>query len=409
MKTAILFTANDPQLAASHLMTQTLRDPSYGAYDQEIWVLSTSLSDRARAYLDKLDIGYHVSEMKWAEEEMDWRSQFPDLSEAEALREFRIYRNKRMSKIIYLEWFAEHGQDYDAVAISDNDLYFQHDIRPLFKHAENGRVNYTQEDYPIFPGTNLWKKDFWYRQHTGDWDYQGGRHEVNIGFVIAKPDVMATLFDEIKTRFPKLPTELIRDHAWHDQDITRVIRHERPDLFTQFPEDTILHLCGGGMDLVEEHMPGHFINRLNEVSPTIVHFGGGAWKHFRSIAPSYTVEHKDIFDDVTQYPISDMLLSLGKSTYEDGIVELSGWYVVRSTPVEIVISSQSKGVLGYAETGFSRPDVRKTYPSRHNICGGWRFTMRLPDLPEDEKIFVSLFADGTSKQLNGKLTQTASE
>lgn len=102
MKTAILFTANDPQLAASHLMTQTLRDPSYGAYDQEIWVLSTSLSDRARAYLDKLDIGYHVSEMKWAEEEMDWRSQFPDLSEAEALREFRIYRNKRMSKIIYL-------------------------------------------------------------------------------------------------------------------------------------------------------------------------------------------------------------------------------------------------------------------------------------------------------------------
>jgi len=404
MKTAILFTANDPQLAASHLMTLTLRAADRGAYDQDIWVLSTQLSEDARSYLNSLGINYLVSDMAWAEEEMNWQALFPDLPPKQALKEFHMYRNKRMSKIIYLEWFENFGSAYDAVAISDNDLYFQKDIRPLFDLAGNGRVNYSQEDYPIYPGTNLWEKDFWYRQHTGDWDFNGGLHEVNIGFIIARPDVMAELFTEIRNRFPLLPEVLIRDHAWHDQDITRVIRCQRPELFTQFPPNTLLHLCGGGMDLVEECRPGHFRNRTNKAVPAIVHFGGGAWKDFRSIAPSYTVASQDIFDDINQHAASGPLLALGKAELINEVVHLSGWYVSRLEDIQVAVATRALGAIGIAQVGLPRPDVTKAYPSRLNTCGGWTFSSRLPDLAPDDHIVITLMEKGRRRKTIKNIT-----
>jgi hypothetical protein len=251
MRKAILFTANAPQIAQAWLMLDSFRDPGRGAFDGDIWVLSTDLDDAARAYLDNIGVRYFVDPLDWTEHEMDWRNCVPPAPEAEARAAFEVYRNKRMSKLAYVGWHAAHGADYDAVAVCDNDLYAQKPLGPVFDVVANGCINYWREDYPMLPGTSLWRKDFRYRQITGQWGYDPGLYEVNIGFIVARPDVIHDLFATLRARFPDLPARLIRDDRWHDQDLTRVLRWQRPELFALFPEDTILHLCGGGMALVE--------------------------------------------------------------------------------------------------------------------------------------------------------------
>lgn len=406
MKTALLFTANTPQLAASSLMTQTLRAPGRGAYDQDIWVLSTQLSSDARDYLKAEGIRAHVSPMAWADGKMKWRRLFPGKTDAEALAAFHAYRNKRMSKLIYLEWHALHGQDYDAVAVCDNDLYFQDDVRSLFEQASNGCINYTAEDNPMYPGTSLWKKDLRYRQLTGDWAYDGGLHEVNIGFITAQPDVMKELFEEIRTRFPELPPSLIRDHNWHDQDLARVVRATRPELFCEFPEDSILHLCGGGMALAEERRPGHFINRLTGTAPRIVHFGGGAWKDFRSIAPSFQATAQDVFDNACQRNSQGLRLAVSSASYDRGsrLLQASGWYVAPAgaTPPSLVISTSAAGLAGVPVLGPPRPDVAARYAG----SGSWTFSARLPDLAAGTTLEATLISSGDIQRARKAIEQT---
>lgn len=402
MKTCLLFTANDPQLGASHLMTSTLRDTARGGYQGDICVLSTSLSERAKTYLDRLGIDYWIDDMRWAEYRIAWQTIFPDRSEREALAEFRAYRNKRMSKLIYLEWFARHGKDYDAVAVTDNDLYFQHTIIDLFALAKNGSINYGKEDNPILPGSSLWLKDSAYRRHTGKWSHDGGRHEVNIGFIVARPDVMADLFTEIRDRFISLPPALIRDANWHDQDLARALRCERPDLFVEFPPDTILHLCGGGKALVEQREPGHFINRLSGNTPRIVHFGGGAWKDFPTIAPSYKVSSQIIFDDINQCPIEQTKLAISKAVLDSrtGVLRANGWYVSDQAQVEIILSMDGVGVIGKARVGMSRPDVRRQHPDESLTVGGWEVVLTVPKAKVEQRLFVTLLTGAGKKAAN---------
>lgn len=396
MKTALLFTANDPQLAAGQLMLDTLRDPDRGAYTEDIWVLSTKLSEQARVALDKQGIHYLVSEMAWADRAIKWRALFPEMPPAKALAAFHDYRNKRMSKLIYLEWYETHGQDYDAVAICDNDLYFQQPVAPLFACADDGRVHYTPEDYPILPGTSLWIKDARYRQITDDWSYDGGRHEVNIGFIAAQPSVMHDLLHDIQKRFQSLPVRLLRDHNWHDQDLARVIRSNKPDFFAEFPEDSILHLCGGGMDLVEERHPGAFINRISRQTPRIVHFGGGAWKHFPAIAPAYRVAAQDIFDDINQrsLPANQVSISNARYSLKERQLQVNGWYVSENPEITIALAGNTLGVLGTATCGLPRPDVKERFPGTLEHSGGWEFNLVLPRIPENEEITVSLMVHG---------------
>lgn len=409
MKTCLLFTANDPQLGASHLMTTTLRDTMRGGYQGDICVLSTSLSDSAKAYLDRLGIDYCVDDMTWAEHRIAWQRIFPDRPEREALAEFHAYRNKRMSKLIYLEWFAHHGQDYDAVAVGDNDLYFQRDVTDLFALAENGRVNYAKEDNPIFPGSNLWLKDTAYRRHTGKWSHDGGNHEVNIGFIIARSDVMAELFTEIRDRFIALPPALIRDANWHDQDLTRALRCERQDLFAEFPQDTILHLCGGGMALVEQREPGYFINRLSGNAPRIVHFGGGAWKDFPAIAPSYKVSSQIIFDDINRCPADSAKVAISKAVLDSkrGVLRANGWYVSDQAKVEILLSMDGLGVIGKPRTGISRPDVRRQYPNETLTVGGWEVALTISKAKVGQKLFATLLVGATNKTAQAQITTVA--
>lgn len=395
MKTCLLFTANDPQLGASHLMTTTLRDAARGSYHGDVCVLSTSLSDDAKSYLDRLGISYFVDEMGWADRQMQWRQLFPGKAERDALNEFHSYRNKRMSKLLYLDWFSRHGQDYDAVAVADNDLYFQKPVTDLFKLAENGCVNYAKEDNPIYPGTNLWLKDAAYRRHTGEWAYSGGEHEVNIGFIIARPDVMADFFTGIRDRFPALPPALIRDAHWHDQDLARVIRNLRPDLFAEFPADTILHLCGGGMSLVEERQPGHYLNRLSGQAPHIIHFGGGAWKAFPAIAPSFKVNSQIIFDDINRLPAETMKIAISKAVLDSKtrLMRANGWYVSSQPQIEVLLSIDGLGFIGKPRTGLPRPDVARQHPRPDLTVGGWEIAVPLSRAQAGQSLFATILSE----------------
>lgn len=408
MKKALLFTGNTPHVAAAHLMTQTLTAPDGGNFDGDIWVLSTDLSETALAYLDALGIQAFVDSMAWADTEMNWRLIFPGQSDAAAKAEFHTYRNKRMSKLIYLDWFEEHGAEYDAVVVCDNDLYFQGDINDLFDLASDGRIRYTPEDNPIFAGTNLWIKDARYRQMTGDWDHESGLHEFNIGFILGQPDAMRGLFAEIRARFPKLPEALIRNHAWHDQDIARIVRARQPDLFTPFPADTILHLCGGGMALVEEGPPGTFRNRLTGALPRIVHFGGGAWRDFKSVAPCYRIDPQDLFDDVLRRPAGDWHLSISSATYNkrSGTLEVTGWFVADQPDFTLHVATSLLGYLGTADLNHPRPDVTARFPGSVEHSGGFRFQKRMPAPKAPDKLVLSAMLNGARRVVSVDITRT---
>ena len=347
---ALLFTANTPHVAQAWLMLTSFRDPQRGAFSGDIWVLSTELDDSARSFLDTLGVRFFEHDMAWAEEAMDWRHVVPTQSEETALEAFRQYRNKRMSKLIYTDWYAKHGSDYESVAICDNDLYAQRPVDTLFDCASNGCVNYTPEIYPMWPGTSLWRKDFRYRQVTGQWDYDPGKYEVNIGFIVAKPDLMADLFGTLRDRFQQLPTRLIRDDKWHDQDLTRVLRWQRPELFAQFPDDAILHLCGGGMEVVEEESPGHFMNRVSGAVPRIIHFGGGEWRNFNSIKRAYLVAPDAFYDNALQRPEQETRIEIEDAEYwpDPGVLVLRGSCVSRKAVERIILATEKLGVVGEA-------------------------------------------------------------
>ncbi|MDA7967290.1 glycosyltransferase, partial [Ruegeria sp.] len=89
--------------------------------------------------------------------------------------------------------------------------------------------------------------------------------------------------------------ELFRDCHWHDQDLVRVIRAQDPHLFRLFDEGEVLHLCNGGQTLIDERSPQEFYHKKTGAKPCIVHFAGGAWKPYASIAPSYTVNDNAYF------------------------------------------------------------------------------------------------------------------
>lgn len=407
MKTAILFTANDAQLAPAHHMVTTLRDSARGRYDGDIWVLSTHLGQQAQSYLKNRGIRYFVSEMEWADQRMNWQALFPELSPGDARKAFHAYRNKRMSKLIFSEWMTKHGQNYDAVAISDNDLYYQDDIRGLFELAANECVNYALEDDPIVPGSGIWKKDYRYRQLTGNWDHDGGPHEINIGFVIARPDVLDDLFKEIRERFVVLPPALIREYNWHDQDLARVVRAQAPERFALFPENTILHLCGGGMDIVEQTRPGMFINRVTGQMPRIVHFGGGTWKNFRAIAPSYRVDSQDIFDDINQRVPTRLkgAISTVDFNIETGVLHVKGWSVSQARTMEVVLATRQLGMIGVARL-VNRPDVEKSYPGSAEYTSGWEFSRRLTGMRDGDVLVATLVSDGSVCHLEKQIERS---
>ncbi len=296
-KNAIVFTANTMHVAQANLMIESLFDPERGNFQGDLWVISTHLSERCKRFLDSRGIKYLINPLgsfqNWKYRREIARSQ-PEFMRGQLNEDdaFLLYRNKRMSKLIICDWVNKFGENYDAIALCDNDLYFQRDVNALFEktaHVDPEVLWYWQEENKNLPGTGLWTKNFHYtRLHDVD-GMDFGEHEINIGFVISTPKLMRQVFQRVSDLFSSCNIELFRDCRWHDQDLVRVIRAKDPQLFRLFEEGDLLHLCNGGETLVEERSPQEFYHKKTDEKPYIVHFAGGAWKPFHSIAASYKV------------------------------------------------------------------------------------------------------------------------
>ncbi|MEO1108201.1 MAG: glycosyltransferase [Pseudomonadota bacterium] len=317
-RNAIVFTANTMHVAQANLMIDSLFDPERGNFQGDLWVISTHLSAQCQRYLDSRGIRYLINPLmsfqQWNYRTEIARSQpeFRDgsLNEDDA---FLLYRNKRMSKLIICDWVEKFGQNYDGLALCDNDLYFQRDVNELFEKSaqvDSDVLWYWQEENKNLPGTNLWKKNFHYtRLHDTD-GMDFGEHEINIGFVISSPNLMRHVFQRVNSLFSSCNIELFRDCKWHDQDLVRVIRAQDPQIFRLFEEGDVLHLCNGGQTLVSEYCPQEFYHKKTGEKPYIVHFAGGAWKPFQSISASYNVDHENYFFMEEQSERFDAIRSL---------------------------------------------------------------------------------------------------
>lgn len=309
MKRAIVFTANTPQVAQANLMLDSLRAPDKGGFKGDIWVISTGLSDSAKLYLDNIGINYFIDPMHELYEWKHWKTIAKAMPEYDSLcgsgtdeislkTLFEKYRNKRMSKLIILNWYEKYGKDYDYMVLCDNDLYFQNDVEKLLEKYYSTcpeRIVYWQEENEILTGNPLWKKNFQYMRLSGEKKLDFGKHEINIGFIMGKPIAIQKLFLEVKAEFEKINVDLITKYSWHDQDLTRLIRAKNPDWFKLAQEGDITHLCNGGMLIIEQIYPLGFLNKKTNTMPTVIHFAGGAWKKFTSLCSSYEIDPELFF------------------------------------------------------------------------------------------------------------------
>ena len=302
-RTAIIFTANTPHLAHANLMIESLRDSKRGNFHGDLWVISTGLSVRAKNYCDSQKIKYLESNLASLQDWNQWKKiaeaqpEYAQLrkteSEEESLRIcFETYRNKRMSKLIILDWVEKFGSQYDFIALGDNDLLFQKDVNQLFYKEyskDKNTIHYGQEEYEILPGSWLWNKDFHFSRLEDASEIDWGSHEINIGFILGTPQNMKYLFESVKKDFFSLNISLFTEFNWHDQDLVRVARGREPKLFTLMEEGDIAHLCAGGDNVVEERSTMEFYYKKNEKKPYIVHFAGGLWKKYPSVSSTYKV------------------------------------------------------------------------------------------------------------------------
>ncbi len=304
-RTAILFTANTPHLAHANLMIDSLRDPQKGNFKGDLWVISTGLSNRAKNYCDSNNINFFISEMRelnhWEGREIIARSQpeyqnaLKNCSDEIALKKsFESYRNKRMSKLILLNWVKRFGDKYDFIALGDNDLYFQKDVYYLFNEAYTNapdRISYKQEENEIVVDSWIWKKDFHYSLLQTTYGLDFGRHEINIGFILGKPYALYRLFMTVYKEFlNKKNIDLFSKYNWHDQDLVRLCRAKNPDWFDHLSEDDIIHLCNGGDSVIEENEIMTFTHKRTGRKPYIIHFAGGAWKNYASVKTTFNVD-----------------------------------------------------------------------------------------------------------------------
>ncbi|WP_375687107.1 glycosyltransferase [Pseudooceanicola sp. LIPI14-2-Ac024] len=301
-KNAIVFTANTMHVAQANLMIESLFDQYGGNFRGDLWVISTHLSKRCQAFLDSRGIKYLINPLvevqDWPYREEIAASQ-PEYQNGKLTLDdaFLLYRNKRMSKLIVCDWVRKFGDQYESMALCDNDLYFQRDVNELFEktYADPGVLWYWHEENKMLPGTNLWKKNFNYSRHHDASEIDFGEHEINIGFVIAKPRLMASVFSEVRALFDSVALPLFAEHLWHDQDLVRLIRGKFPEKFRLFDEGDVLHLCNGGKELIEERVPQQFFHKKTNEKPCVVHFAGGVWKGFPSVAASFNVHDGSYF------------------------------------------------------------------------------------------------------------------
>jgi len=307
-RTAIIFTANTPHLAHANLMLNSLRDESKGNFKGDIWVISTGLSARAKNYLDSIHVNYLVSSLyslkNWrywkevAQAQPEYEAFLEEHSEEDSLRlAFELYRNKRMSKLIILDWIKKFGENYDFIALGDNDLYFQRDVHELFStyYQNEDKVHYWHEENEMQAGTSLWRKNLKYASFHDATEIDFGKHEINIGFIFGKPNNIYNVFKEVQKSFFSINIKLFLEHKWHDQDLVRLDRGRNPERYELVNEGDLVHICNGGMRVVEERYPREFYHLKTGKKPFMIHFAGGTWEKYFSIKATYKVDVEDYY------------------------------------------------------------------------------------------------------------------
>ncbi|MBE5834335.1 MAG: glycosyltransferase family 2 protein [Butyrivibrio sp.] len=314
IRTALVFTANTPHLACANLMLESLNDKSRGNFKGDIWVITTGLSIKAKNYLDSMGIYYlenHLQEINnWKYkndvakaqpeyEELTYEEIVQGKTEEDKIQEaFEVFRNKRMSKLIILDWYKKVGNNYDFVALCDNDLFFQQDLNVLMeKYYSNDpdKLYYWQEENENIVNTWLWKKDYYYSQYHDATELDFGKHEINIGFIMASPRILYEAFSQVKKGFFSLNIQLFTQHSWHDQDLIRLDRAKHPNRYKLIDEGEVVHICNGGMKVIEERYPHAFYNIKTGTMPYVIHFAGGNWKLYWSVKHSYLTNPDDYY------------------------------------------------------------------------------------------------------------------
>lgn len=332
-RTAIIFTANTIHIAYADLMLNSLRNNGKGNFQGDIWVISTGLSARAKNFLDSIGVKYleNILGSLWdwrywreiAESQPQYAEYLSEKSERESLElAFEQFRNKRMSKLIILDWVKKFGSQYDFVALCDSDLYFQKDIHVLFEkyYGENpDRIYYWHEENPILPGTLLWEKNFEYSRLYDVSSLKLGGNEINIGFIMGSPQRMYQVFDNVRRDFFSLNIKLFTEHNWHDQDLVRLDRARNPEGYSLTQEGEIVHICNGGLKILEEKFVLGFYHIKNGEMPYVIHFAGQTWKMYANIQLAYTVnpnayfylqESKEYYDKILKGSIQNLFDSI---------------------------------------------------------------------------------------------------
>jgi hypothetical protein len=213
-------------------------------------------------------------------------------TENQLRKSFENFRDKRQSKFIIAEFVEAHGDEYENLIVCDNDIFIQSSINTVFEQIEDGKIFYRHEEIEILPGMPLWLKNAAYKRL---WPEIGRaldihRHEINIGFIAARPADMGWLFSSDRELFLDERNRALLKDNWHDQDFVRVLRAKHPDRFALFTEDIVVHLCNGGQNLVEESRAMTFTFRKTGLRPTAIHFAGGRWRDYASIHGTFVVD-----------------------------------------------------------------------------------------------------------------------
>lgn len=369
-KNAIVFTANTVHVTQANLMISSLFDEAKGNFKGDLWVISTHLSKRCQLLLESKGINYLINPLvefnDWTYRESVAKAQPEYIKSGLSVDDaFLVYRNKRMSKLIVCDWVSKFGDRYESMAVCDNDLYFQRDVNELFEktQVDNDVVWYWQEENQILPGTNLWKKNFNYARFHDVSRLNFGKHEINIGFIVSNPQVMKQVFSRVKELFSQCDLELFTKCLWHDQDLVRLIRAQSPELFRLFDEGDVLHLCNGGKEVVDERFPAEFYHKKTEEKPYVVHFAGGIWKGYPSIAQSYRVhdgtyffmnEQEDSYDSVRSITDYDPFASSSVFFSDHNIMTKN---VARKHWMDLKKTSDKKSLLFFSwlDTGSHQP------------------------------------------------------
>jgi hypothetical protein len=333
-KAAIVFNCNDGQLSMISVLVESARDPARGNYQGDFWAVSTELSAEAKAWLSRL--GVHILEnpmdflwtwngrreaaaytargytdhgsvlVQLVRTWLSWmkrvgiktlqllKSQTRSASEKTVEDYFKEYRNKRMSKLLFLDFLEKQGRSYDNVFLCDTDIYIQGPLTDILEQLSNEKLYYWKEEDPIEPGSYLgWKNQIYLNTFGGRSAACFGSEETNIGFMAGTPKSLHRVLKRQKELYLREDHRPLIRRGWHEQDFFRLVMTMHPEWFACFKPGSVIHLCSGGLSLIEETSEWSFQLKSTHTKPTAIHFAGGTWKSFPSVSRIYQAQPEE--------------------------------------------------------------------------------------------------------------------